>query len=201
MISVNMSVLWSDQTDLIVQGITEATENIVAYREDEFSSQESLLLLGEDIEAVCKFWTGNTYVGSPKLKMIKEAFQGFFKELMNLLLAMKDSEKDYEVRVAKTMLYRGKIYRYLGHNHPNKKVVVPQYNEIYVSWSKLPKNNYITSKLYGPITWMSCEITAPLYGIDLDAIGCSRVSEYEVVFPTMEGYITEIKFISEEDDE
>jgi hypothetical protein len=30
MISVDMSSLWSDETDLIVRGVTEATENIVA---------------------------------------------------------------------------------------------------------------------------------------------------------------------------
>lgn len=201
MISVNMATLWSDETDLIVQGITEATQNIIQYRNDEKSSQESLLLLGEDIGDVCDFWAGKTYVGNPKTEVIKEAFQGFFTELMNLLILMKNSEKDYEVRVAKAMLYQGTIYRYLGHNHPSKKVVIPQYNEIYVSWSKKPENDYIESKLYGPVTWMSCEIAESLYGIDLDVIGSSRASEHEVVFPTIEEYITEIKYISEENDD
>lgn len=201
MISVNMATLWSDETDLIVQGITEATQNIIQYRNDEKSAQESLLLLREDIGAVCDFWTGKTYVGSPKSKAIKDVFQKFFVELMKLLLSMKNSEKDYEVRVAEAMLYRGAIYRYLGNNHPSKKVVIPQYNEIYVSWSKEPENNYIESKLYGPVTWMSCEIAEPLYGIDLDVIGSSRADEHEVVFPTIEEYITEIKYISEENDD
>lgn len=201
MISVNMATLWSDETELIVQGITEATQNIIQYRNNEKSSQESLLLLGEDIGDVCDFWTGRTYVGSPKTEVIKEAFQGFFTELMNLLLLMKDSEKDYEVRVAEAMLYRGAIYRYLGNNNPSKKVVVPKCNEIYVSWSKEPENDYIESKLYGPVTWMSCEIAEPLYGIDLDVIGSPRADEHEVVFPTIEEYITEIKFISEENDD
>lgn len=201
MISVNMATLWSDNTVSIVQGVTEATENIIAYRSNEKSSQEELLSLGEDIGAVCDFWTGKTYVGSPKSKAIKDVFQKFFVELINLLLSMKDSEKDYEVRVAEAMLYRGTIYRYLGHNHPSKKVVIPQYNEIYVSWSKKPENDYIESKLYGPVTWMSCKIAEPLYGIDLDVIGSSRASEHEVVFPTIEEYITEIKYISEENDD
>lgn len=201
MISVNMAALWSDETDLIVQGITEATQNIIQYRNDEKSSQESLLLLGEDIGAVCDFWTSKTYVGRPKTKVIREAFQAFFMELMNLLLLMKDSKKDYEVRVAEAMLYQGTIYRYLGNNYPSKKVVIPQYNEIYVSWSKEPENDYIESKLYGSVTWISCEITEPLYGIDLDVIGSSRASEHEVVFPTIEEYITEIKYISEENDD
>lgn len=201
MISVNMATLWSDETELIVQGITEATENIVAYRNSKNSSKESLESLGEDIGVICDFWTGRTYVGSPKSKAIKDVFQKFFVELMKLLLSMKNSEKDYEVRVAKAMLYQGTIYRYLGHDHPSKKVVVPKYNEIYVSWSKEPENDYIESKLYGPVTWMSCKIAEPLYGIDLDVIGSSRAGEHEVVFPTIEEYITEIKYISEENDD
>lgn len=201
MISVNMATLWSDETELIVQGITEATENIVAYRNSQNSSKESLESLGEDIGVICDFWTGRTYVGSPKSKAIKDVFQKFFVELMNLLLSMKNSEKDYEVRVAEAMLYQGTIYRYLGHDHPSKKVVVPKYNEIYVSWSKEPENDYIESKLYGPVTWMSCKIAEPLYGIDLDVIGSSRANEHEVVFPTIEEYITEIKYISEENDD
>ena len=133
MISVDMSSLWSDETDLIVRGVTEATENIVAYRCNKASSQETLIALGEDIGAVCDFWTGKTYVGSPKSQAIKDAFQGFFAELMQLLLMMKDSQKDYEVRVANAMLYTGTVYRYLGTSQPNQKAVIPVYDNIYVS--------------------------------------------------------------------
>lgn len=201
MISVDMSSLWSDETDLIVRGVTEATKNIVAYRCNKASSQETLIALGEDIGAVCDFWTGKTYVGSPKSQAVKDAFQEFFAELMQLLLTMKDSQKDYEVRVANAMLYTGTVYRYLGTSQPNHKAVIPVYDNIYVSWSKCPDNDYLLSKLYGPITWMSCEISAPLYGIDLDAIGSSRANEHEVVFPTIEKCITEIKYISEDDDD
>lgn len=201
MISVEMSSLWSDETQLIIQGISEATENIIVYRQNDVSSREALLELGEDIGAVCDFWTGKTYVGNHKSKAIESAFQSFFTELMRLLLVMKDSPKDYEACVANAMLYTGKVYRYLGKDHPHKKAVNPIYNDIYVSWSKQPKNNYLLSKLYRPITWMSCEIVAPQYGIDLDAIGSSRANEHEVVFPTIEKCITEIKYISEDDDD
>lgn len=201
MISVDMSSLWSDETDLIVRGITEATENIASYRRNDTSSSKALLELGEDIGTICDFWTGKTYVGSPKSQAIKEAFQGFFAELMQLLLEMKESQKDYEVRVATAMLYTGTVYRYLGKSQPNKKAVVPVHDNIYVSWSKCPDNDYLLSKLYGPVTWMSCEIVAPQYGIDLDAIGSSRANEHEVVFPTIEKCITEIKYISEDDDD
>ena len=195
MISVNMAALWSDDTKQIVKGITEAIENIVAYRNSNITSQKSFLDLGEDIGAICDFWTGKTYIGKPKSKEIKEAFQCFFTELMQLLLMMKDSSKDYEVRVAKAMLYTGTVYRYLGESELYKKADTPIYNDIYVSWSKCPDNNYLLSKLYGPVTMMSCEIVAPLYGIDLDIIASSRGNEHEVVFPTIKKCITEIKYI------
>ena len=38
--------------------------------------------LGDDLRAVCCFWTGSTYVGSPKAEPIKMAFQAFFEEFM-----------------------------------------------------------------------------------------------------------------------
>ena len=81
------------------------------------------------------------------------------------------------------------------------KIVKPSYDNIYVSWSKHPQNDYIESKLGGNITWLSCEITAPRYGIDLEAIKSSRGNEAEVVFPTIKECVTEIRYISEENDE
>lgn len=50
------------------------------------------------------------------------------------------------------------------------------------------------SRHYGPVTKITCEIAAPMYGIDLECLGCSRGSEKEVVFPTVEQYIIEIKY-------
>lgn len=201
MISVKMSTLWGDDVEQIVRGITEATDNIISYHNHPNASRDMLLKLGKDISEICNFWTGNTYVGSPKNEAIKIAFQSFFEELMQLLLDMKNSVQIYEQNVANALLYRGKVYRYLGSNHPMDTVVNPIYDSIYVSWSKEPENDYLLSKLYGKITWMSCEIDAPFYGIDLDALGCSRANEREVVFPTIEECITEIKYISEEDDD
>lgn len=201
MISIDMSTLWGEDTEQIVKGITEATNNIIAYHNSPNSSKNMLFELGKDISDICNFWTGSTYVGNPKIDIIKKSFQSFFEALMQLLLTMKDSKKAYEATVAHDILYRGTVYRYLGNNYPTDVVVVPIYDNVYVSWSKEPKNDYILSKLYGTITWISCKISEPLYGIDLDVIGCSRGSEHEVVFPTIEKYITEIKYISEEEDE
>lgn len=195
MLSINMESLFSDEKDLIVQAIREATHNIYTYYNSKERTCTWLLDLGNDICDVCSFWTGKTYVGSQKEKDIENAFQSFFEVLMNLLLDMKHSANDYEKNVANAMLYQGTVYRYLGKNHTHKGKVVPIYNDIYVSWSKQPENHYLLSKLFGKITWISCEIKEPLYGIDLEVIGCSRANEQEVVFPTKEPCITEVKYI------
>lgn len=199
MISIEMSSLWGDDTEQIVKGVTEATNNIISYHNNPNTSKNMLLELVNDIQSICSFWTGNTYVGIPKIDIIKNTSQSFFESLMQLLLAMKDSEKVYESTFAYAILYRGTVYRYLSDNF-NDRAVAPIYDNAYVSWSKEPNNDYILSKLYGTITWISCKISEPLYGIDLDAIGCSKESEHEVVFPTIEKYITEIKYFSEDKD-
>ena len=195
MLSVNMYVLWSDETDKIIKGISEATDNLAEYHKSEFRSVDVFRDLYNDIWDICSFWTGNTYVGSPKAEPIKMAFQAFFEEFMQLLLFMKDSGLPFEERVANAMLYRGTVYRYLGQNYPTDEVVIPHYDGIYVSWSKQDGNSYLLSKLYGPVTKITCEIAEPMYGIDLDILECTRGNEQEVVFPTVEQCITEIKYL------
>jgi len=201
MLSVNMYSLWKDDTSNIIKGIGEATNNIVNYRHSLNVTEKRFCELIEDVQAVCDFWTGNTSVGVPKETAEKEAFQKFFSELMQLLLEMKKSGTIFERRIAANMLYTGKVYRYLGNKFQPEKIVKPSYDNIYVSWSKHPQNDYIESKLGGNITWRSCEITAPRYGIDLEAIKSSRGNEAEVVFPTIKECVTEIRYISEENDE
>lgn len=194
MLSVNMYGLCSDETAKVIKGISEATQNIVAYRNAPKREPDVLLELGDDLRAVCCFWTGSTYVGSPKSDPIKMTFQAFFEELMQLLLFMKDSGLLFEERVANAMLYRGTVYRYLGKNYPSDEVVVPCYDGVYVSWSKQDGNSYLLSKLYGPVTKLTCEIAEPMYGIDLDILECTRGNEQEVVFPTLEQGIVEIQY-------
>lgn len=201
MLSVNMYSLWKDDTSNIIKGIGEATNNIVNYRHSLNVTEKRFCELIEDVQAVCDFWTGNTSVGVPKETAEKEAFQKFFSELMQLLLEMKKSGTIFERRIAANMLYTGKVYRYLGNKFQPEKIVKPSYDNIYVSWSKHPQNDYIESKLGGNITWLSCEIMAPRYGIDLEAIKSSRGNEAEVVFPTIKECVTEIRYISEENDE
>ena len=198
MMSVNLSAVWSDETDKIIKGISEATDNIKAYRGSAEHFFDALIELVNDIGEVCRFWTGSTYVGSPKTKEIENAFQSFFEELMTLLLKMKDGNLDFEKRVANAMLYRGTAYRYLGRNYPTEEVVVPVSNNVYVSWNKEEENSYLLSKLYGPVTKMTCVITEPLYGIDLEVLGCCRGTEREVVFPTIEQCVTKIEYLDDE---
>ena len=194
MLSVNMYGLWSDETEKIIKGISEATQNIVTYRKAQNRDEEMLTELGDDLRAVCCFWTGKTYIGSPKADPIKMAFQTFFQELMQLLLFMKDSGLPFEERVANAMLYRGTVYRYLGKNYPSNEAVVPCYDGIYVSWSKQDGNSHLLSKLYGPVTKLTCEIAEPMYGIDLEILECTRGNEQEVVFPTFGQSIAEIQY-------
>ncbi len=201
MISIDMNFLRGDETEKIVKGILEATNSIIEYKNAPFTTKKMLCELGDDITTICGFWAGNTYIGCPKKEDIKNAFQSFFEELMQLLIDMKNSKKDFERRIADAVLFRGTVYRYLGTNDClNKRTVKPEFNDVYVSWSKTPDNSYILSKLYGTVTFMTCEISEPLYGIDLDALGCSRGNEQEVVFPTIEEYITDIEYIEEEEE-
>ena len=60
-ISVDLSALWSDETDKVIKGISEATENIQAYIDATEHFPNMLAELGEDISDVCRFWTGSTY--------------------------------------------------------------------------------------------------------------------------------------------
>lgn len=195
MISVNLPALWSDETEEIIKGVSEATENIKVYRKFSERFPNMLEELGDDIGEVFRFWTGSTYVGIPKKEEIKNVFQLFFEELMALLLSMKDSKLDFERRVANAMLYRGTVYRYLGHNYSTDEVIVPVYDNVYVCWNKEEENAYLLSKLYGPVTKMTCVISEPLYGIDLEILGCCRGTEREVVFPTIEECVTEINYL------
>ena len=120
-------------------------------------------------------------------------------KIMTLLLDMKDSKLEFEKNVANAMLCRGIVYRYLGHDYCTDEVVVPDYDNIYVSWNKEEENTYLLSKLYGPITKITCVIAEPLYGIDLEILECCRGTECEVVFPTIERYITEVKYLGREE--
>lgn len=200
MLSVKLDTLWYDDTAPAIKGINEATSNVLAYTNSLYRNSNQLRDVLRDIYAVCKLWATNTYVGQPKPDDVREAFQSFFEALMAMLIKLKDSSITNERDLSTLLLYQGTVYRYLGTASSSDKHVMPQYNDIYVSWSKKPRNSYFESKLLSPITWMACEIKEPRYGINLAAI-CSLEGEQEVVFPTIQECITQIDYRKEEEDD
>lgn len=204
MLSVDLRSLWGDQTKEMCMGIDEATLHINQYMNERFLKRNDKAAFKEllkDITIVLEMWTGTTYVGCPKEECIQEAYQKFFEALLSFLLKLKDNNSiisRQERKLVGHCLYNGTLYRYIGSSsYDNEKIIQPIYNEIYVSWSKNPQNDYLESKLYGPITWMKCVVREPYYGIDLSFFGVSRGEETEVVFPTIKECIIEIKEIIE----
>ena len=201
--SINdLDPIWAVQEDRIVPEIVATANKIKTYTVNRLSEQYSEKkfndILGE-IHQVLGVWTGLTYVGQRKSEKTENAYQLFFCAVMDLLVFIKDNKKrmdSLERYISDICLYRGTIYRYIGSNRAgNKEAVSPRYNNIFVSWSKNPNNRYLESKLYGPMTWIKCEIKEPYYGIDLDTFEASRGEESEVVFPTIKECIKDIKVI------
>ena len=197
--SVNLDNLFADEYDKIIFEVNKATDNIKNYiKNNNRNTKEFFIQVLSDVEEVCNCWTGKTYVGQSKRQDLKNAYQDFFSNLMKMLLLCKTNNNQCENVAAKALLYQGKVYRYLGYGAPSgckKKAIVPEYDGLYVSWSKEPQNNYIEGKLYGKITWIEAEIKSPYFGIDLEVIGSSRGNEKEVVFPTLKDCVTNIKYI------
>ena len=198
--SVNLRNLCADEYQKIIFEVDKATENIKNYiKNNNRNTKESFIQVLSDVEEVCNCWTGKTYVGQNKRQDLKNAYQDFFKALMKMLLLCKTNRNPCENKVAETLLYQGKIYRYLGYgisSNRKKKAIEPNYDGVYVSWSKEPKNGYTESKLYGEMTWIESEIKYPYFGIDLEAMESSVGNEKEVVFPTLKDCVTNIKYIT-----
>lgn len=160
------------------------------------------------IMEVLNMWTGQTWVGYKKDKIIESVFQQFFAQLNSLICymdcfneMMSDDEKEFVVHAK----YTGVIYRYLGSgNLDNREYVEIEYNDIYVSWSKNEKTSYIESKLFGPWLLVKARTMEFDYGIDLEGIDefyhkitgrnvcVVKGNEREVVYPTIENSILEV---------
>ncbi len=197
-------VLWSGELDNIAGITLNAANYIYNYRQKRKTTKfilDNYNQLENVISTVLGIWTGHTYVGERKQEKIKKAFQKFFVNFMDLLLDIKNYSENYalkEKQLSKKALFQGTVYRLLGHNTADKNEKIEQtFDDIYVSWSKIPQNSYFESKLYGVITWIKCIISVKYFGIDLTALQCSRSNEQEIVFPTIEECITEIKYIEE----
>lgn len=172
--------------------------------------------LMQNIAVVLDYWTGATYVGDKKKSQLVKAFQAFFKALYEFIIECRRNDRYFNIKKSEEILYRGSIYRYLGHridDIPDNSIIEPIYNDIYVSWSKNQHDINIEKKLRYPMTWMAAEIKEPDYGIDL--VGLSKAiseladvkhrmaitDEREVVFPTKSECITGIKYIDYTDEE
>lgn len=155
-------------------------------------SYDDFELYMKNIQATFSWWCGNTYVGRHKDNSLSSAFQRFFEAIYDFLLFCKDSDISDLQALADKALYCGTLYRYLGYEYhegfksEHDDWVEPEYNNIYVSWSKLPVVPYIESKLESHITHLTCTATSAHYGIDLFGFGVGRPNEAEVVFPTLE---------------
>lgn len=149
------------------------------------------------VDVILDKWVGNTEVGIQKSNELKNAFQLFFCELYDLLIVMRDSNIKYMNDFAKSVLYQGYVYRYLGYRSGSKKrgKVKPIFDNIYVSWSKKKDIPTVENKLCGIKTLLNCNITENNYGIDLTAFDISRQNEFEVVFPTIKKCIEKIDYI------
>lgn len=176
--------------------------------------QDDLLTIIGGMDSVLLSWTGDTYVGRKKSAEMEMLYQSFFVTIYKFLMFCKENASqlsDLEKDLAEKILYQGIVFRYLGksdvRNYKRKEIVMPEYNNIYVSWSKTEKNPYIESKLRGPITWLKAEIHKSYYGIDIHGfeLWCqewlggssfiTRGEEKEVVFPTIEDCMIEVKQI------
>ena len=167
----------------------------------------------ERIADVLSQWSGKTYVGFVKDNITSDVFQVFFISLCDLIKFLeknKDCIMKLESDFINSIKYNGIIYRILGygdcHDKNKNKSIIPDYNSIFVSWSKNNDIAYLNTKLYGKKTKMKAYIDNDTYGIDLENFqnfinnefqkqwSISKGEEREVVFPTLEEYITEIKY-------
>lgn len=160
---------------------------------------DEILML--NVRKVINQWTRHTSVGVKKNPKLQKSFQSFYKHLYEFLLLMNDIEESGYHDLAKASLYQGKLFRYIGSgssfNRADKRIE-PEYNDIYVSWSKKRKNTYFEQKLYGIITLLTCNVESPNYGIDLTPFGVACDGEDEVVFPTIKDTLEEIEYIDRE---
>ena len=112
-------------------------------------------------------------------------------------IAWRKSPKKDIRSFARSALYEGILYRYIGScdkNHGNQHIE-SEYDHLWVSWSKNAKNWYIEEHLYGAMTHLTFHIENPQYGIDLLAFGQSRGEENEVVYPMVEANIDRVEYI------
>ena len=197
--------MWDNEIEKVANEINRVSSQIKSVQKklptnDIIYGDDNFNIFRDNVYQTLDYWTGHTYIGHKKCKLIRKAFQVFFEALYDFLLFCQREDNSFLhllKKLADDALYQGTIYRYLGHcsdDPDTESKVEPKYNSIYVSWSKKPNNHYIQSKLYGTKTLMTCVISEPYYGIDLEAFGVVRGDEEEVVFPTLQETIKSIEY-------
>lgn len=194
-----------DDIETVVEKINEVTLQIsqaMVLLEKHGNYVQMIYDLFDNLESTLDYWTGNTYVGIEKEEELKNAYQGLFECLFRFVLLCQKVSDPVLNDFAKSVLFQGTVYRYLGHGFHDESItqrIIPRYDGIFVSWSKVPQNTYLENKLYGTITKLTCLIDNEYYGIDLEPFGVVRGDESEVVFPTIEQTIKSIEYIEDED--
>lgn len=186
---------WHENMQDTVKNIELVAKQIESFRK---SMQDNVgpisEILDKNIYRVIDYWTGDTYLGKRKDARLQKAFQSFFDVFYQFLLACKKSSSKELRGCAKNALYKGTLYRYLGSIDYGHGKIEPEYNSLWVSWSKNKKNYYMEEKLRGVMTHITCHTENPVYGIDLESLGISRGDEAEVVYPMVKENIDDIKY-------
>lgn len=201
--------IWSNEIEKAITEINRVACQIPCVikklrSRDLILGDKEYLVFDNNIIETLKYWTGQTYIGQRKEKHLEKAFQRFFEALYEYLIFCRDEDHSFcqlLKKLSDKALYQGILYRYLGHDSSNidrDKRVEPEYNNVFVSWSKNPTNYYFENKLYGVMTVLTCEVTDSYYGIDLSAFGVSKIDEDEVVFPTIKETIKRIEYKNED---
>ena len=180
--------------------------------ENDFRNQDFKLLC-HGISYALRNWCGDNWVGERKSREAEKKYQDFFLGLNRLLCFFKENRfrrTRRETQLLNHTVFTGDVFRYLGSSdYRNKSIIEPEYNDIYVSWSKEKENSYLESKLYGPITRLYGRITEPHFGIDISGftsffykyydkdVLIARGTECEIVYPTLEASIYRIEYIDE----
>lgn len=198
---------WDDEQDKVITEIYMVKQQIQAVTKKiqtkDIDCREFHIFFN-NVCTTLNYWTGHTYIGQEKSDFIKKAFQEFFETLYDFLLICQTHDYIELRELANKVLYRGALHRYLGHGFIDEDIskhIEPQYNDIYVSWSKNNHNSYIESKLYGATTLLTCRVDEPYFGIDLEVFEANRGNEEEVVFPTIKETIIDIKYSEEYENE
>lgn len=158
---------WNDEVNKAITEIYRVKNQMqnvgVRLKTNDISNEDFSVFL-DNVYETLKYWTGHTYIGQKKDKALQKAYQTFFEALYESLFICRELGNPMLKSFSDEVLYRGSLYRYLGKGSAEEntdKRIEPQYDNIYVSWSKQPKNYYIESKLYGTMTLLTCKIDEP----------------------------------------